>query len=431
MANEMNDFMADFMKPSAPAAAPAQAKAAPVAAQEIAADPIADMMQPTQPTIQVEAETPAPTINMNQAPQIELTKREEPQVTYAEMIKDYNFTDQERAAIEACANQFDIMDNNQILQFGVGCQQKLTTFSDNALSAVRTKDLGEVGAMLSSVVHELKTFDAGEEEKKGILGVFKKGTDKLESMKLRYAKAETNVNKITDALENHQITLMKDINVLDQMYELNKSYFRELSMYIAAGRKKLEQMQNEELPKLLKHAQETGLQEDAQAVRDLDSQCNRFEKKLHDLELTRTIALQMAPQIRMIQSNDTMMVEKIQSTIVNTIPLWKSQMVLALGLQHSTQAAKAQNAATELTNELLKKNAKVLKTASIETAKASERGIVDIETLRVTNESLISTLDEVMQIQKEGHEKRMSAEAEMVQIEKELQQKLLSISAKR
>ncbi|MCQ2507810.1 MAG: toxic anion resistance protein [Dorea sp.] len=378
------------------------------------------MMEPEETVVE---EAPAE----EAAPALTITQPAEPQITYAEMIRDYNFTEQERKAIDACAAQFDIMDNNQILQFGVGCQKRLTDFSDSALNSVRTKDLGQVGDMLSSCVRELKSFDA-EEDKKGILGVFKKSQDKIEVMKLRYAKAETNVNKITNALEDHQVTLMKDISVLDQMYELNKQYFRELSMYIAAGKKKLEEMRSKDLPELLAKAQASGLQEDAQAVRDLDSQCNRFEKKLHDLELTRAISLQMAPQLRMIQSNDTQMVEKIQSTIVNTIPLWKSQMVISLGLQHSLQAAKAQNAATELTNELLKKNAKALKTASIETAKASERGIVDMETLRATNESLISTLDEVMAIQKEGHEKRMVAEQEMVEIETELKKKLLEIN---
>ena len=417
--NNDNSIMEDMMKPaSAPVVENADYVEVTTAEPE-KTDAIASMMQSVyEPKQEVQAAAESKPVQ---------TQKEEPQITYEQMLRDHNFTPQERAAIEACAEQFDIMDNNEILQFGVGCQKKLTDFSDSALNTVKTKDLGEVGDMLGSVVNELKSFDAVE-EKKGIFGFLKKGTDQLELLKTRYAKAETNVNKIVDALEGHQVTLMKDISVLDQMYELNKNYFRELSMYIAAGKKKLEEMRNVKMPELLQRAQQTGMQEDAQAVKDLDSQCNRFEKKLHDLELTRMISLQMAPQIRMIQGNDTQMVEKIQSTIVNTVPLWKSQMVMALGLAHSTQAAKAQAAATDLTNELLRKNAAILKTASVETAKASERGIVDMETLRITNESLISTLDEVMVIQKEGHQKRMEAEAEMQQIEQELKAKLLEIS---
>lgn len=422
-----NDLMADMMKPSEPRPQPADpiqasSTAAKGAEQQAAfQDSIAAFMSG-----QAKEEEPAAEEAVKEEAKEEEPKEKVP--TYADMVEEFNFTPEELGAIEACAAQFDVMDNNQILQFGVGCQKKLTDFSDSALSTVKNKDLGEVGDMLSHAITELKGFDA-EEEKKGIFGMFKKSSDRMETLKSRYAKAETNVQKICDSLESHQITLMKDISVLDQMYELNKNYFRELSMYIAAGRKKLEELRDVKMPELLEKAQRTGLQEDAQAVRDLDSQCNRFEKKIHDLELTRMISLQMAPQIRMIQGNNTQMVEKIQSTIVNTVPLWKSQMVLALGLAHSTQAAKAQAAATDLTNELLRKNAAVLKTASVETAKASERGIVDMETLRITNESLISTLDEVMKIQKEGHEKRMEAETEMQQIESELRSKLMELSA--
>lgn len=347
--------------------------------------------------------------------------------TLEQLMDECNFTAEELKTVDTYAAQIDVMNNNEILQYGVGCQKKLTDFSENALNNVKTKDLGEVGDMLTGVIAELKSFDATE-EKKGLFGLFKKSTDRVEALKSRYTKAATNVQKICDSLEAHQITLMKDISVLDQMYELNTTYFRELTMYIMAGKKRLEELRTKDLPALTDKAKHTGLQEDAQAVKDMDSQCNRFEKKLHDLELTRMISLQMAPQIRLIQSSDTQMVEKIQSTIVNTVPLWKSQMVLALGMEHSTQAAKAQAAATDLTNELLRKNADVLKTASIETAKASERGIVDIETLKMTNESLISTLDEVMRIQREGHEKRMEAESQMQQIESELKSKLLELS---
>lgn len=316
-----------------------------------------------------------------------------------------------------------------ILQYGVGAQKKMADFSESALENVKTKDLGEVGDMLAEVVIELKNFDAQEQEK-GFFGFFKKNTDKLSSMKAKYSKAESNVNQICEALEKHQVVLMKDIAVLDKMYDLNKSYFKELSMYILAGKKKLEQVRNEDLKTLTEKAAATGLPEDAQAVKDLDSLCNRFEKKIHDLELTRMISLQTAPQLRLVQGNDTQMVEKIQSTIVNTIPLWKSQMVLALGVAHSNEAAKAQRQVTDMTNDLLRKNAETLKMASIETAKESERGIVDIETLTQTNATLISTLDEVLKIQKEGHDKRMAAETEMQRLENEMKSKLLELSAK-
>lgn len=333
---------------------------------------------------------------------------------------------EEKKMVDDFANQIDLNKSNQILQYGVGAQKKIADFSEAALNNVKTKDLGEIGDMLSGVVTELKSFDV-EEGEKGFLGLFKKSSNKLTAMKAKYDKAEVNINKICEALETNQLQLLKDIAMLDKMYELNKTYFKELSMYVLAGKKKLAKVQAEELPVLIKRSVASGLPEDAQAVNDLTAICNRFEKKIHDLELTRMISIQMAPQIRLVQGNDTIMAEKIQSTIVNTIPLWKSQMVLALGVTHSGQAARAQREVTDMTNELLRKNAQTLKMATIETAKESERGIVDIETLRITNESLISTLDEVMRIQIEGHQKRKEAEIELHKIEEELKTKLLEI----
>ena len=333
---------------------------------------------------------------------------------------------EEKRMVDDFANQIDLNKSNQILQYGVGAQKKIADFSETALNNVKTKDLGEIGDMLSGVVTELKSFDV-EEGEKGFLGFFKKSSNKLTAMKAKYDKAEVNINKICEALEKNQIQLLKDIAMLDKMYELNKTYFKELSMYILAGKKKLDKVHAEELPALIEKSAASGLPEDAQAVNDLIAICNRFEKKIHDLELTRMISIQMAPQIRLVQGNDTIMAEKIQSTIVNTIPLWKSQMVLALGVTHSGQAAKAQREVTDMTNELLKKNAEKLKMATIETAKESERGIVDIETLRITNESLISTLDEVIRIQTEGHQKRKEAEIELNRIEEELRTKLLEM----
>ncbi len=342
-----------------------------------------------------------------------------------EVLDETILSQEERAQVDAFAKQIDLTNSAVILQYGAGTQKKMADFSENALENVKTKDLGEVGELLSGVVTELKSF--GEEEEKGFLGIFKKTSNKLQSMKAKYAKAETNVNQICKALESHQVQLMKDVAVLDKMYELNLTYFKELSMYILAGKKKLQEVRNGQLQEMMQKAQESGLPEDAQAARDLDSMCNRFEKKIHDLELTRTISIQTAPQIRLVQSNDTLMVEKIQSTLVNTIPLWKSQMVLALGVEHSAQAAEAQRSVTDMTNELLKKNAEKLKMATIDTAKESERGIVEIETLKATNESLISTLDEVMRIQQEGRQKRQEAEVEMQRLETELKQKLLQL----
>ena len=341
------------------------------------------------------------------------------------VFDESSLTPQERQMVDDFAEKIDLNNSQMILQFGAGAQKKMADFSENALENVRTKDLGEIGSMLSSLVTELKSFD--EEEEKGFFGKFRKASDRLTGMKAKYAKAETNVNKITQVLESHQIQLLKDVALLDKMYELNKNYFKELSMYILAGKKKLAKIQSEELPALMQKAAASGLPEDAQAANDLSAMCNRFEKKLHDLELTRMISIQTAPQIRLVQSSDTLMSEKIQSTIVNTIPLWKSQMVLALGVTHSEQAAKAQREVTNMTNELLRKNAATLKMATVEAAKESERGIVDIETLKSTNESLISTLDEVMRIQTEGHAKRKAAELELNRIENELKAKLLEI----
>lgn len=349
----------------------------------------------------------------------------EPQVQVQTKPEQPVLTPAEQKMVEDFAAKIDIENTNQILQYGAGTQKKMADFSNTALENVKTQDLGEVGDLISGVVGELKNFDV--EEDRGFFGFFKKQSSKIENMKNKYAKAEVNVEKITDALEQHQVRLMKDSAMLDKMYEQNLNYFKELTMYILAGKKKLEETRNGKLPELQNKAAMSGLPEDAQAAKDLDEKCNRFEKKLHDLELTRTISMQTAPQIRLIQNNDTSMVEKIQTTIVNTIPLWKSQMVLALGIAHSTEAAQAQKQVTDLTNELLRKNAETLHMATVETAKASERGIVDIETLQKTNADLIQTLDDVMRIQKEGREKRQAAELEMRKMEDELKKKLLEI----
>ncbi|SFR68285.1 toxic anion resistance protein [Anaeromicropila populeti] len=360
----------------------------------------------------------------------QITTKPEAAKPEAIQFDESSLSPEEQMMVNDFANAIDLSKSNLILQYGIGAQKKIADFSETALNNVKTKDLGEIGEMLSSVVLELRSFDTDVEEK-GFLGFFKKTSNKLTVMKTKYDKAEVNINKICQALESHQVQLLKDIAMLDKMYDLNKTYFKELSMYILAGKKKLAKVQSEELPKLIEKSNFSNLPEDAQAVNDLVAICNRFEKKIHDLELTRMISIQMAPQIRLVQNNDTMMVEKVQSTIVNTIPLWKSQMVLALGVTHSTQAAKAQREVTDMTNELLKKNAETLKIATIETAKESERGIVDIETLRFTNESLISTLDEVLRIQTEGHQKRKEAEIELNRIEKELKMKLLNINGQR
>ncbi len=342
-----------------------------------------------------------------------------------ETLDDKILSEEEKRQVEEFSRQIDLHNSTAILQYGVGTQKKMADFSGDALENVKTKDLGEVGEMLSGVVAQLRDF---EEDEKGFLGIFKKPVNKLENLKTKYNKAETNVNKICEALEGHQVLLLKDISILDKMYDLNLTYFKELTMYILAGKKKLQETRETELPQLVEKAQRSSLAEDAQAARDLEALCDRFEKKLHDLELTRMVSVQTAPQIRLVQSSDTMMVEKIQSTLVNTIPLWKSQMVLALGVGHAKQAAQAQREVSDMTNELLKKNAEVLKMAAVESAKESERGIIDMETLKTTNASLISTLDEVMKIQAEGREKRKAAEVEMKAMENELKEKLLEIS---
>ena len=344
----------------------------------------------------------------------------------SEKLPEAVLTEEEQKMVNDFAAQIDITNTQMVLQYGAGCQKKIADFSESALNNVRTKDMGEIGKMLTDVVTELKSFD--EEEEKGFLGIFKKSSNKLDNLKAKYDKAETNINKISKVMEGHQITLLKDVAMLDKMYDLNLNYFKELSMYILAGKQKLEQARTIELPRLLDKAERSGLPEDTQAAKDYASMCERFEKKIYDLELTRTISMQMAPQIRLIQNNDTTMSEKIQSTLVNTIPLWKSQMVIAIGLDHSIEASKAQKEVTDMTNALLKKNAETLKTATIETARESEHGIVDIETLTATNQTLISTLDEVMKIQEDGRAKRKSAEEELVRIEDEMRRKLLELS---
>ena len=334
-------------------------------------------------------------------------------------------TPEEQKMVNDFAAKIDIENTNQILQYGAGTQKKMADFSDTALENVKTQDLGEIGELISNVVGELKDFDVQEEGK--FFGFFRKQTSKIENLKNKYDKAQANVEKITDSLQQHQVRLMKDSAMLDKMYEQNLNYFKELTMYILAGKKKLEETRNGKLAEMKNKAALSGLPEDAQAARDLDEKCSRCEKKLHDLELTRTIAMQTAPQIRLIQNNDTVMVEKIQTTIVNTIPLWKSQMVLALGIAHSAEAAQAQRQVTDITNELLRKNAETLHMATVETAKESERGIVDLETLQKTNADLIQTLDDVMRIQMEGRQKRQAAEMEMHRMEEELKRKLLEI----
>ncbi len=375
--------------------------------------------------------------NNNMMPELTLTpfadkpveKPAEPEVPAAQDAeKDLGvtLTPEEKKMVADFAAKIDITDPNIVLQYGAGSQQKIANFSDSALQNVKTKDLGEVGDMITSLVGELRDFE-DDDSTKGFLGFFKKQTNKLEQMKTKYDKVGVNVEKIATALEDHQVKLMKDVAVLDQLYNVNLANFKELSMYIVAGKQKLEEVRANELPALIEKAKQSNLPEDTQAANDMAAMCNRFEKKIHDLELTRAISIQMAPQIRLIQNNDTVMSEKIQTTLVNTIPLWKSQMVIALGLAHSQQALKAQQQVTNLTNELLKKNAEALKISTIETAKASERGIVDIETLKQTNETLISTLDEVVQIQNDGRAKRKEAEAELARIEDQLKNKLLTM----
>ena len=361
-----------------------------------------DMEEKVPETVVVEAAKP------ESAPQIKLSPEEE-------------------RLVEEFSSKIDISNSQAVLTYGVGSQKKIAEFSENALERVKTKDLGEIGDMLAGVVGEIRSLEIDEEDK-GFFGFFKKSGNKLANMKAKYDKVEVNVNNISKALEDHQVTLMKDVLMLDKMYELNMNYYKELSMYIMAGKKRLERANNIELPELIKKADESRLPEDTQKAKDFSQMINRFEKKIHDLELTKTVSLQMAPQIRLIQNNDSMMSDKIQSTIVNTIPLWKNQMVIAIGLKHSTDAAKAQKAVSDMTNELLKKNAETLKAATIETAKESERGIIDIETLKSTNKTLISTFDEVIKIQDEGRKKRKEAEVELRNIENEMRSKLLEIS---
>ena len=341
---------------------------------------------------------------------------------------DDSLTEEEKLQVEQFSQQIDLSNSQQILMYGAGAQQKMASFSETALEKVRTQDLGEAGELIAGVVVELRNFDA--EDEKGFLGFFKRGANKLASLKARYDKAEANVNQIVKALEGHQVTLMRDAAMLDKLYDLNLSYFKELTMYLIAGKKRLEEVRAGQLSELRAKAQASGKTEDAEAVQKLEAACNRFEKKLSDLDLTRTIAMQTAPQIRLVQNNEILMIEKIQTTLVNTIPLWKSQMVLALGLANNEAALKAQSAVTDMTNELLRKNAEKLKQSTTEVARESERGIVDIETLRAVNDDLIQTFDEVMQIQEEGRLKRAEAEAEMRKMEAELKEKLLEVATK-
>lgn len=373
-----------------------------------------DLDAPAVPTLTLDPTPAAPVVEEKQA---EPASAPEAQV---------RLTAEEQAMVDSFAEKIDVTNSQQVLQYGSACQKKIGDFSEAALSKVSTKDLGEVGDMITDLIGELKSFDAAEEEK-GILGFFKKKSNQLDALKTKYNKAETNVENIQSMLEGHQVQLLKDIAMLDKMYDLNMAYFKELSMYILAGKKKLAEVRAGELQQMMDKAKASGLPEDAQAARDLADQCERFEKKLYDLELTRNISLQMGPQIRLLQNNNSMMAEKIQSTIVNTIPLWKNQMVLALGLAHSQQAMQAERAVTDMTNELLKKNAAALKQGTIETAKESQRGVVDIETLQQTNKSLIETLDELNKIQTEGRAKRAAAQQELTRIEDELKQKMMEI----
>ena len=397
-------------KAQAEAAAKAQAEAAAQAAVQYQAAPAAAQVQA--------APSPAATAEAIMAAQ---------STRPAEQVQDVRLTPEEQKMVDDFAKKINIHDSNAIMTYGAGTQKKMSDFSDQALANVRNKDLGEVGSMISGLVTELKDFDVKEDDG-GFLKFFKKQSNKMVALQARYDKTEQSVDTIVDALEKHQVQLLKDVATLDQMYALNLSYFKELSMYIAAGKKRLAEVRAGELKELQDRAAASGDAQDAQTAKDFGAMCDRFEKKLHDLELTRMIALQTGPQIRLVQDADTLMAEKIQSTIVNTIPLWKNQMVIAMGVEHSNQAAKAQHEVSELTNQLLKKNAQQLHTASVETAKESERGIVDIETLKQTNAELISTLDDVLRIQEEGRTKRSEAEAEMARMEAELKQKLLELS---
>ena len=383
---------------------------------ELTLEPTAAAAAVPELTLETAIPTPA-------APAPEPVKKEAEPVEMDERL----LTEEEKRAVEEFSKKIDIGDSNLVLQYGAAAQKNIASFSENALSSVRTKDLGEIGKSLSELVVELKGFGQDEEEKKGLFGLFKKGGSKIESLKAQYAKVETNVDRIAHELEQHQVTLLKDVAMFDQMYELNLKYYKELTMYILAGKKRLAAVRSGELEELRKQAEASGAQEDAQRYNDMVQMCERFEKKLHDLELTRMISVQMGPQTRLLQNNDTLMVEKIQSSLVNTIPLWKSQMVLALGMEHGRQATAAQSAVTEMTNELLKKNAVMLKMGTIQTAREAERSVVDIETLQHTNQQLIETLDEVLNIQREGAQKRKEAEVELGKIEGELKQKLMEL----
>ncbi len=382
-------------------------------------------LDPAGAAAQELASVPTPELTLEPAATPAAPEPAKPEVKPVE-LDDSMLSEAEKKAVEEFSKKIDVMDSNLILQYGAAAQKNVAGFSENALASVRTKDLGEVGKSLSELVVELKGFGE-EEEKKGLFGKFKKAGNKLEVMKAQYSKVESNVDKIVRELEQHQVTLMKDVAMFDQMYELNLKYYKELTMYILAGKKKLAEVRAGELPALRAKAEQTGAQEDAQRYNDLVQMCERFEKKLHDLELTRMISIQMGPQTRLLQNNDTLMVEKIQSSLVNTIPLWKSQMVLALGMEHGRQATAAQSAVTEMTNELLKKNADMLKMGTIQTAREAEKSVVDIETLQHTNQQLISTLDEVLNIQREGAQKRKEAEEELGRIEGELRAKLMEL----
>ena len=365
---------------------------------------------------------------VQEAPKLEVTDEEvEAKAAEVKKLDISALSPAEQAAVHEFAGKIDILNTEQVMNYGAAAQKNISEFSDAALNTVRTKDLGEVGDMLSDLVVELKGMNFSQEEKKGLKGLFKKGGQNIASLKAQYDKAEVNVDKIVESLENHEVTLMKDITLMDKMYERNEEYMKELTMYILAGKLRIEQLRNEELPKYQEKARESGLPEDAQAANDFANMIGRFEKKIHDLELTRTISIQMSPQIRMVQNNDTLMMEKIRSSINNTIPLWKNQMVLALSLYHSDQAMKAQREVTNVTNQLLEANAQALHQGSVEIAKESERGIVDLETLQKTNQELIQALDEVKKIQDDGRVRRLRAEEELARIEAELREKLLSM----
>ena len=384
-----------------------------------------DLNAPAAPSLTLDAAPAAPTLTLD--PEADAKVVEEAKKATPVTVEDTPLSPEEQKMVQDFAEKIDLTNSQMILQYGAASQKKLSDFSDSALSRVRTKDMGETGELITQLIGELKGFDATAENQKGFLGFFKKKSNELEALKVKYDKADVNVERIKAQLEDHQVTLMKDIAMLDKMYQLNLVYFKELSMYILAGKKKLADVRANELQQAMDKAKASGLPEDAQAARDLSDQCERFEKKLYDLELTRNISLQMGPQIRLLQNNNSMMAEKIQSTIVNTIPLWKNQMVLALGLAHSQQAMQAERAVTNMTNDLLKKNAEALKLGTIETAKESQRGIVDIETLQQTNKSLIETLDELNKIQSEGRAKRAAAEQELTRIEDELRAKMMEI----